>query len=457
MSNSKLNIIILAAGEGKRMRSKLPKTLHKIGGIPMLEHVVVAAHKLEPKAVYVVYGKNGDQVKDALKHLAVKWVLQAKQLGTGHAVQQAMPLISAQDRVLILYGDGPLVTSQLLENLVTTTPDGELGLVTAQLDNPHGFGRIKLNSEGKICRIVEHKDATAEELKIKEINTGIMIGPARQLKALLPKLKNANAQGEYYLTDVIGLAVAKGHGIYKVLAPNPETVLGVNDLCQLAAAERSYQQQKAQELMLQGVTLLDPNRFDLRGQLIADHDVVVDVNVIINGKVTIGANSSIGANCILSDCTIGANVKILPNSIVEGAILDDHCSIGPFARVRPKTHAKAYARIGNFVETKNTVIGKKSKANHLTYLGDATIGNDVNVGAGVITCNYDGINKFPTTIKDGAFIGSNVNLIAPLTIGKNAYIATGSTITESAPANKLTIARQRQTTIKKWQRPEKKK
>jgi len=432
----KLNIIILAAGQGSRMYSSLPKALHQIGGVPMLERVVNTAQTLQPEAIYVVHGNGGDQVKDSLQHLDVQWIEQKQQLGTGHAVLQVIPHIEDEGQVLILYGDVPLISQNLLQSLLEQTSGDAVGLVTAELNNPYGFGRIIRNGNGNITACVEQQDADAEQLKIKEVNTGILLTPAKLLKDYLPKLTSHNKQGEYYLTDIIGV---DKHKITSITAKQPEEILGVNDKHQLASLERYHQQQTAQELMLKGLTIMDPKRFDLRGELKFGKDVIIDVNVIIKGKVK-----------------LGNNVKIFANCIIEDTIIEDNCEIGPFARTRPGTHVKKNAQLGNFVELKNTKFGENSKANHLSYLGDATVGKDVNIGAGTITCNYDGVNKHPTTIEDNAFIGSDTMLVAPIKVGKGATIAAGSTITKNAPAEQLTIARNKQLTIKGWQRPRQK-
>jgi bifunctional UDP-N-acetylglucosamine pyrophosphorylase/glucosamine-1-phosphate N-acetyltransferase len=435
----KLNIVILAAGEGKRMYSSLPKVLHQVGGVSMLEHVINAARSLNPEVIHVVHGNGGDRVKNTLKHLRVRWIRQKQQLGTGHAVLQAIPHIADNSRVLILYGDVPLISKELLQTLVKGTPNDQFGLIVANLDDPSGFGRIIRDQNDNVIAIVEQKDANEKQLKISEINTGILLAPAKQLKGYLTKLSNHNKQGEYYLTDVIDIAVADGCRVKGVTATKPEEIFGANDKYQLALLEGYYQQQKAKQLMLQGLTLVDPKRFDIRGKLEFGKDVVIDVNVVIKGKVK-----------------LGNNVQILPNCVIEDAVIEDNCIIGPFARIRPGTRVKCNAHIGNFVELKNTEFGMNSKANHLTYLGDATVGKDVNIGAGTITCNYDGVNKYRTVIDDNAFIGSDTMLVAPVKVGKNSTIGAGSTITENTPANQLTIARNKQVTIKGWQRPKKK-
>jgi bifunctional UDP-N-acetylglucosamine pyrophosphorylase/glucosamine-1-phosphate N-acetyltransferase len=436
----KLNIIILAAGNGKRMFSSLPKVLHPIGGIPMLEHVVTTAQSLNPANIYVVHGDGGDEVKDTLLHLDVHWVEQRQQLGTGHAVHQVTPYLEDNGQVLILYGDAPLISQHLLQEFIKTAPQNELSLITAKVNNPDGFGRIIRDKNNNVMASIEQKDANAEQLQINEINTGILLIPAKVLKNYLPKINNNNKQKEYYLTDIIKLAANNKHKINALITSQIEEVLGINDKQQLATQERYYQKQQAQQLMQKGLTLMDPKRFDLRGELEFGQDVVIDINVLIKGKVK-----------------LGNNVKILANCILEDSIIEDNCTIGPFARTRPGTHIQANAEIGNFVELKNTNFGKNSKANHLSYLGDATIGKDVNIGAGTITCNYDGVHKHPTTIEDNAFIGSDTMLVAPVKVGKNATIGAGSTITKKVPENQLTVARSKQRSIKGWQRPKRKK
>ncbi|MCK4607959.1 MAG: bifunctional UDP-N-acetylglucosamine diphosphorylase/glucosamine-1-phosphate N-acetyltransferase GlmU, partial [Gammaproteobacteria bacterium] len=404
-----------------------------------LERVVNAAQKLNPANIYVIHGNGGDTIKKTLSHLKLEWVEQKQQLGTAHAVMQALPYVDDNSRILILYGDVPLISDKLLKQLIDSTPQNEFGLITAKLANPFGFGRIIRDTYHKIIANVEQKDATPDQEQIQEINSGIMLGPAKEFKRYLPQIKTNNQQGEYYLTDIIATAVADHHTINGLIAPKPEEILGINDKSQLAALERYYQRQQAEKLMQQGLTIMDPARFDLRGSLEFGKDVVIDINVLVKGKVK-----------------LGNNVKIQANSIIEDTVIEDNCSIGPFARTRPGTYIKANAEIGNFVELKNTTFGENSKANHLTYLGDTTVGKNVNIGAGSITCNYDGVNKHPTAIGDNAFIGSNTMMVAPVKIGKNATTAAGSVITKDAPDDELTIARAHQASIKGWQRPTKK-
>lgn len=454
-------IIILAAGQGVRMRSDLPKVLHQLGGRSLLEHVVTTAESLNPEKIYIVYGDKGELLQNKLAHINtehknIAWVLQPERLGTGHAVMQVLPKIADHADVLILYGDVPLIAKNTLQKLQQETPSDGIGMVTVHLDDPTGYGRILRDANRDIVNIIEQKDAKEVELQIKEINSGIYLTKGRILKNYLPRLEKHNTQNEYYLTDIIALAAKDDHAIISVTATTPKEVLGINDRMQLAKMERCYQLQNANKLMLEGVTLVDPTRFDLRGEISCKNDVIIDVNVIIQGKISIGKNSKIGANTILHNVTIGENVEIRANCVIEGAIIEDNCVIGPFARIRPETFIAEGARVGNFVEVKKTKIGKRSKAGHLTYLGDAIIGENVNVGAGTITCNYDGANKFQTIIEDNVFIGSNAALVAPVKIGKSATVGAGSTITADVPADKLTVARSKQITIENWQSPVKK-
>lgn len=452
-----LSIVILAAGQGTRMHSKLPKVLHNLAGKPMLSWIIDTAFKLKPSAVYVVYGFAGEQVRAAFtSQPKIHWVEQKEQLGTGHAVQQVLPKLNEDDQVLVLVGDTPLIQLSTLENLIKNTPKSELGLLTVNVTNPTGLGRIIRDKNSAVTAIVEEKDATEQERKIHEINTGIMLIPGHKLKTWLPQLKNDNKQKEYYLTDIMSLAVKAGNHIYTVQPQEVEEVLTVNDRLQLANLERYYQLSMAKKFMLAGVSFADPARFDLRGELHCGQDVNFDINVIVEGTVTIGNNVKIAANVILRDVTIGDNTEIKSHSELEGVVIGKHCQIGPFARIRPGTELADNVKVGNFVELKKVHLGLGSKANHLSYLGDADIGADVNIGAGVITCNYDGVNKHKTHIEDGAFIGSDSQLVAPVTVEAGAYIGSGSTISKTAPAGKLTVARARQVTIDKWQPPKKK-
>lgn len=434
-----LNIIILAAGQGKRMKSQLPKVLHKIGNKSLLEHVVNAAQQLKPANIYVVYGHQGEQVHAALQHLPVQWIEQREQLGTGHAVMQVLPHLDPKGQVLILVGDAPMITANTLNKLMTKVADNSIGMVTAVLENPDGLGRILRDENNQVIGIAEQKDATPSQRKIKEINTGIILASVEKLQQWLPKVKNHNAQSEYYLPDIIPMAFAEKIIINTVICEDVCEIQGVNDRAQLAMLERYYQQQRAKELMLQGITLRDPNRFDLRGELQAAQDVTIDINVVIEGKVSIGANCYIGPNVILRDVSIGNDTEIKANSIVEQAEIADGCIVGPFARIRPETKLASNSHVGNFVELKKTSVGKKTKINHLSYIGDAVIGADVNIGAGTITCNYDGVNKHQTIIEDNVFVGSDTQLVAPITIGKGAVIGAGATVTKDVAAETLTI------------------
>jgi len=448
----KLHIIILAAGKGVRMHSNLPKVLQPLAGKPLLKHVLESCQALTHEAIHVVYGSHGDELRKAFSDEKVNWVLQKEQLGTGHAVMQAMPSIPDEVQVLIVYGDVPLITTQTLFSLIQNTPSESMGILVADFQNPSGFGRIIRDLKGNIISIVEEKDADEKQKSTQEINTGIMLASSTLLNKYLPQVKAQNMQHEYYLTDILALAVLDGHQVFSTKVMKTCEVMGVNDRLQLAELERIYQKETAEKLLHQGATLIDPTRFDVRGEISVDQDVIFDVNVIIEGKVDIGANSQIGANCILSNTQIGKNVVIKANSIIDGAIIEDNAVIGPFARIRPDSIIKKNAHVGNFVEVKKSILGEGSKANHLTYLGDTVVGSKVNIGAGMITCNYDGVNKFKTSIEDGAFIGSNVALVAPVRIGKNATVGAGSTITHDVSAGKLVLARTKQITIENWER-----
>jgi bifunctional UDP-N-acetylglucosamine pyrophosphorylase/glucosamine-1-phosphate N-acetyltransferase len=451
-----LSIVILAAGQGKRMKSDLPKVLQPLAGRPILAHVLDAATALKADAMYVVYGHGGEQVKAALADYPVSWVLQAQQLGTGHAVAQAMPAIPDDHQVLVLYGDVPLLQVGSLQQLAQRSTDGSIGLLTVVLSDPAGYGRIVRDGAGSVVRIVEQKDANTKERAIHEINTGLMAAPARALHKWLTALRNDNAQGEYYLTDIVVMAVRDGLKIDAVIAPTEIEVLGVNDKVQLAQLETALRAQRATQLMLDGVTLADPARVDIRGEMKVGRDVFIDVNAVMIGKVVLGDRVRIGPNCYLKDCEIGSDTVLHPNCVVDTAVIGSHNSIGPFARVRPQSVLHENVHIGNFVEVKNSDIGAGSKANHLTYLGDASVGRNVNVGAGTVTVNYDGVNKWRTEIGDGAFVGSGSMLVAPVKVGANANTGAGSTITRDAPEGKLTLARARQVTIEGWKRPQKK-
>jgi bifunctional UDP-N-acetylglucosamine pyrophosphorylase/glucosamine-1-phosphate N-acetyltransferase len=451
-----LSTVILAAGQGKRMHSDLPKVLHRLAGKPLLEHVVQTAHALSSETPIVVIGHESEKIQHALAHLNVKWVTQDQQLGTGHAVQQALPFLTDNLPVLVLYGDVPLVAANTLKKFIADTPKDNIGILTASFPNPEGLGRIIRDASGKIIRVTEEKDADSSERNIKEINSGIYLIPSALLKKWLPTLNNKNTQKEYYLTDIIAKAREENIAIHSQEPAAFEEVLGVNDRAQLAALERYCQLLYAQKLMQQGVTLHDPSRIDIRGELSVGYDVTIDINVIFEGHVKIGNHCSIGPNTLLRNVIIGDHVDIKANCVLDGAEISEHSIIGPFARLRPGTVLGPQTHVGNFVEIKNSDVGLGSKVNHLSYIGDADIGKHVNIGAGTITCNYDGANKHRTVIGDKAFIGSDTQLIAPVTIGEGATIGAGSTITRDAPAHELTICRTPQRSIKNWQRPKKK-
>jgi bifunctional UDP-N-acetylglucosamine pyrophosphorylase/glucosamine-1-phosphate N-acetyltransferase len=448
-----LEVIILAAGKGTRMRSDLPKVLHSLAGKPMLVHAVEQAQTLQPTRTHIIVGHGADEVEKVVQPLGAVCVAQEQQLGTGHAVAQAMPKVDDDAVVLVLYGDVPFVPAALMQQLAQQAEHGELAILTVTLDDSTGYGRIVRNDQGHIQAIVEHKDANADQLQIKEINTGILAAKARLLNAWLPRIKNNNAQGEIYLTDIVAMAVADGVGISHLQPDFPQQTQGVNDRVQLAELERWYQQQQANQLLREGVQLADPTRFDLRGELTAGKDIYIDINVILEGQVHLGDGVHIGPNCHIKDAYIGAGTQILANSVIDQAEVAEHCNIGPFARLRPGTILHDNAKVGNFVETKKTILGKGSKANHFTYLGDTVVGENVNIGAGTITCNYDGINKFKTIIADGAFIGSNSSIVAPVTIGAGATIGAGSTITKDVPDDSLAIARGKQRNLATWAKP----
>lgn len=451
----KLGVLILAAGQGTRMKSAMPKVLHQIAGKPMLAHVIETAQQLQPAEIVVVYGHGGGQVKQQLCTYDVRWALQEQQLGTGHAVMQGLPLLRGVDRVLVLYGDVPLIRLDTLQRLLEASIETSIGMLTVRVKEPYGYGRIVRDEFDRIVRIVEHKDASADELTIDEINAGIMTMDCPELTAWLENLSNDNVQNEYYLTDVIDMAVSDGHVVASVQPHSPEEVEGVNDRVQLARMERCMQQRLTTALMLQGVTLMDPQRVDIRGSVRAAEDVTVDANVVLQGEVEIGRGTIIGANTHLINCTVGENVVILQNCVIEDAEIGSGCKIGPFARIRPGTVLSDDCHIGNFVELKNAQVDRRSKINHLSYVGDTTVGRDVNVGAGVITCNYDGANKHRTVIGDDVFLGSDTQLIAPVTVASGATIGAGSTITRDAPADQLTLSRSKQVSKPGWQRPRK--
>ncbi len=448
-----LSILILAAGQGTRMRSSLPKVLHTLGGIPLLQHVLNATQALDNSNRVVVVGHGREEIIEALDSNDIRWVTQEQQLGTGHAVLMAMEQVSAIDRVLVLYGDVPLIEANTLETFLREVPEDAIGLITTNLPIPDGFGRIHRDDGGDVVSIVECKDASATQKQIQEVNTGIMLAPAAYLKNCLPKLGKENAQGEYYLTDVISIAVAEGKDIHAFVAEDPIEVSGVNDPYQLSQLERHYQANQAKKLMLQGVKMADPNRFDLRGELSVGQEVFLDVNVVVEGKVKIGARAKIGPNVVLKNATIGDDVEIKANTLIEAATIDAKSVVGPFARIRPETHLMEGAKVGNFVEVKKSTIGKESKVNHLSYIGDTQMGTGVNIGAGTITCNYDGANKHQTIIGDNVFVGSGVELVAPIQVPNGVTIGAGTTMTIKVPENKLVVGRARQKVIENWQRP----
>ena len=451
-----LNIIILAAGRGKRMQSHLPKVLHKLAGKPLLEHIVTKAQQLNPTKLFIVYGHGGEQLRLRFAAWNVQWIEQIEQLGSGHAAAQALPYLDDNAQVLILSGDVPLISVESLQQLIWQTANNSVGLLTALVPDPTGLGRIVRDEVGDVLSIVEDKDASAEQKHIKEINSGILIAPTEQLRHWLQLLQNNNAQGEYYLTDIIAMAVVNNIPVTAVAVRSYQEVQGINDRIQLAQLERYYQQLQAKQIMLRGVTFYDPARFDLRGELEVDKDITFDINVIIEGKVKIGRGSYIGANTLLRNVVIGENVIVKSHSVIEGAVICNNCVIGPFARIRPGTELLDDVQVGNFVEIKQSKIAGKTKINHLSYVGDAIIGKAVNIGAGTITCNYDGLNKHQTIIGDNVFVGSNSALVAPIIIGDNATIGAGSTITREAPSNALTISRAEKRVITGWKKPIKK-
>ncbi|NOY73835.1 MAG: UDP-N-acetylglucosamine diphosphorylase/glucosamine-1-phosphate N-acetyltransferase [Gammaproteobacteria bacterium] len=452
-----LHIIILAAGQGTRMKSSRAKVLHELAARPLLKHVIDAAQSLNAEKIHVVIGHGREEVTRCLANENVHWVMQEKQLGTGHAVAQAMPNIGEDDLILVLYGDVPLIQVETLNALLTRAMDESLALLTVVLPDSSGYGRIVRNAAGVVQKIVEHKDASESELEIKEINTGILAAPAAKLKQWLGQLKNSNQQQEYYLTDIVAMAVTDGLEVKTTKPTAIEEVSGINDRTQLVALERYYQYQKAKRLMLQGVTLADPARIDVRGELHVGMDSEIDINCIFEGEVSIGKNSKIASNVIIINSKIGDNVEILANTIVDHAVIENECRVGPFARIRPDTILSKGVHIGNFVEIKKTTVGKNSKINHLSYVGDAEIGYSVNIGAGTITCNYDGADKHKTLIGNHVFVGSNTQLVAPVKINDNASIAAGTTVTKNVEGGALAISRVPQKTKSNWQRPSKKK
>ena len=449
------NIVILAAGVGKRMQSTLPKVLHTLAGYPLLRHVINTARLLSPSKICIVIGHGGEMVRKEISDDDLIWAVQEEQLGTGHAVMQALPNLNKNERTLVLYGDVPLVKVETLKKLIAVTGEKQCALMTAILPDATGYGRIVRDGAKNITAIVEQKEASEEQLAIHEINTGIMLVPNEYLHDWLPKLKNSNAQREYYLTDIIGMAAKLNIEISSTQPVSEWEVMGVNNKCQLAELERIYQKERANELLEQGVKLIDPSRIDFRGTISCESDVEIDINCIFEGNVRLGRGVKIGANCILKNVTVAANTIIHPFCLIEEAEIADECRIGPFARIRPGTALSSKAHIGNFVEVKNSQIGLGSKANHLSYIGDSIIGKGVNIGAGTITCNYDGANKYQTVIEDDVFIGSDTQLIAPVRVSKGSTIGAGSTITKDTPEGTLTLARSKQISISGWKRPTK--
>ncbi|MGR5120103.1 bifunctional UDP-N-acetylglucosamine diphosphorylase/glucosamine-1-phosphate N-acetyltransferase GlmU [Vibrio astriarenae] len=452
----KFSAVILAAGKGTRMYSQKPKVLHTLAGKPMVKHVIDTCNGLGAQNIHLVYGHGGDQMKETLKQETVNWVLQADQLGTGHAVDQASPSFTDDEKVLVLYGDVPLISEETIEALLDAQPTGGIALLTVVLDNPMGYGRI-VRKNGPVVAIVEQKDATEEQKLIKEINTGVLVATGGDLKRWLSGLNNNNAQGEYYLTDVIAAAHDEGRAVEAVHPQSAIEVEGVNDRAQLARLERAFQQGQAKKLLEQGVMLRDPARFDLRGELQCGMDCEIDANVIIEGSVSLGDNVKVGAGSVLIDCEIDDNTVIRPYSVIEGATVGEECTIGPFTRLRPGAEMHNDSHVGNFVEVKNATLGQGSKANHLTYLGDAKIGQRTNIGAGTITCNYDGANKHQTIIGNDVFVGSDSQLVAPVTIEDGVTIGAGTTVTKSVEKDQLVITRAKERRINGWERPVKSK
>lgn len=451
-----IQVVILAAGQGTRMYSKLPKVLHALGGKPLLAHVLNTAHKLSANPPIVIYGHEGDMLRQCLADHHVNWVEQKQQLGTAHALMQALPVLKDDARVLVLYGDVPLISQQTLQRFSKQTPENGIGIITATFNNPTGYGRIKRDAQQRVTGIVEEKDATADERQINEINTGIYLAPAALLKTWLPQIKKSNAQQEFYLTDIIAQAAENNLHIHTEQPLMAEEVMGINDRGQLSHLERFYQQQTAAEWMRNGVTIMDPARIDIRGDVTIGRDVVLDINVILEGKVTIGNGCVIGPQCILRDVTLGDNVQVKANSIIEEASIGAEAVIGPFARIRPGTKLAEQVHIGNFVEIKNSQINTATKINHLSYVGDSEIGRNVNIGAGTITCNYDGVNKHKTIIHDDVQIGSDTQLVAPVVVGEGATVGAGSTVTQDVPPRELTLTHTLvQRIVKGWCRPKK--
>ena len=448
-----MEVVVLAAGQGKRMRSALPKVLQPLAGRPLLSHVLSAARALGSHRICVVYGHGGEVVRQALDAPDLAWALQEPQLGTGHAVQQALPHLSDSEMALVLYGDVPLIGVPTLRRLAQAVSQERLALLTVELTNPTGYGRILRDADGKVRRIVEEKDADAEERRVREVNTGILVAPVARLRQWLGRIGNANAQGEYYLTDVIGMAVEAGLEVVTVQPDSVAETLGVNSKSQLAELERIHQRAIAEGLMEAGVTLIDPARLDVRGELICGRDVEIDVNCVFEGPVELADGVKVGAHCVVRNARIGAGTRIAPFSHVEDSVMGAACIIGPYARTRPGTVLADDVHLGNFVEVKNSRIASHSKANHLAYVGDADVGERVNIGAGTITCNYDGANKYRTVIEVDVFIGSDTQLVAPVTVGRGATLGAGTTLTKDAPPEQLTVSRPKQVTVPGWKRP----
>jgi len=452
-----MEVVILAAGQGKRMRSVLPKVLQPIAGRPMLQHVIAAARALGAPGICVVYGHGGEVVRDFIADPELSWAKQEPQLGTGHAVQQALPFLTDGEMALVLYGDVPLIGVSTLRRLQAAAGSERMALLTVELPDPTGYGRILRDDQGRVVRIVEEKDASAAQRQVREVNTGILVAPVARLRDWLSRIKNDNAQGEYYLTDIIGLAVSEALEIVTVQPDAVWETLGVNSKPQLAELERIHQRNIAQRLMEEGVTLLDPARIDVRGELVCGRDVEIDVGCVFEGRVELADGVRIGAHCVLKNASLGAGSRVAPFSHVEDTVAGGDCVIGPYARTRPGTRLGNDVHLGNFVEVKNSIIADHSKANHLAYVGDADVGERVNIGAGTITCNYDGANKHRTVIEDDVFIGSDTQLVAPVRVGRGATLGAGTTLTKDAPPEQLTVSRARQVSLTGWQRPSKKK
>ena len=450
--NNHLNVVILAAGQGTRMKSALPKVLHPLAGLPLVQHVINTSKKLNPESMNVVYGHGGEQVKQQINDPTINWILQEEQLGTGHAVDQTTDQIKDEQMVLVLYGDVPLIKEQTLTKLLGQAKEG-ISLLTVNLESPQGYGRIVRNTAGVVSKITEEKDASDDVKEIKEVNTGILAVKASLLKDWLSRLDNNNAQNEYYLTDVIEMAVKDGFTVYTTQPFNEYEVMGVNNRLQLSTLERYYQEEQAYKLMAAGITIADPKRIDVRGCIQHGQDISIDINAVFEGNVTIGNNVTIGANCVIKDTKIADDVTILPMSILDNASVGKGSKVGPFARLRPGAVLGDNTHVGNFVEIKKSYIGVGSKVNHLTYVGDSLVGKNVNIGAGTITCNYDGANKHQTMIGDNVFVGSATQLVAPVKIGKNATIGAGSTITIDVAEDELAITRVKQKSIQGWKRP----